>query len=295
MTASNGPERWAFELTHVLNAAYGTDRFPVDIITFAQDYSRQRFGDEPIVRIVGEDLPGFEGALYRLSSDRKGWAVIYNSSIRSKGRINFTLAHEFGHYLLHRTAFPDGLRCGQQDIVRWDSDYGQIEHQANVFASNILMPLDDYRRQIPDNDRIDLDEIKACAARYGVSLVAATLRWLGYTQKRAVLVVARDGYILWSRSSEAALKSGAFFRTAGAPVEIPISSLAASPAALLDGEGRMQHGPGVWLAEPVEEFTIFAELYDFSLSLLMLDDRPTRFYRVEEEGEMDLLDKMRFR
>lgn len=45
-------------------------------------------------------------------------------------------------------AYPNGFRCGDQDVVRWDSQYGQIEHQANVFAANLLMPLDDYRRQI---------------------------------------------------------------------------------------------------------------------------------------------------
>src|SRR3546814_9114430 len=51
---------------------------------------------------------------------KRGWGIIYNDAITSKGRINFTLAHEFGHYLLHREAYPDGLECGAQDMVRWD-------------------------------------------------------------------------------------------------------------------------------------------------------------------------------
>src|SRR5581483_377096 len=83
--------------------------------------------------------------------------------------------------------------CGEQDVVRWDSEYGQVEHQANVFAANFLMPLDDFRRQIAPNAKVDLDMISHCADRYRVSLIAATLRWLSYTQKRAVLVVSRDG------------------------------------------------------------------------------------------------------
>jgi Zn-dependent peptidase ImmA (M78 family) len=121
--------------------------------------------------------------------------------LASAGRINFTLAHELGHYLIHRVAYPNGFQCGDQDVVRWDSEYGQVEHQANVFAANLLMPLDDYRRQIDARTSADLDMISHCADRYRVSLIAALLRWLEYTERRVVLVVSRDGFILWARTS----------------------------------------------------------------------------------------------
>lgn len=51
-----------------------------------------------------------------------------------------------------------------------------------------------------------------------MSLIAAVLRWLSYTEKLAVLVVSRDGFILWARSTTAALKTGAFFRTSAGPI-----------------------------------------------------------------------------
>jgi len=201
MTDSFSPERWAYEITRLLNAVFGADRFPIDIPTVAREYTAQRFPDEPIISVLGDNLPGFDGALFRAPAGRKGWGIIYNTQIRSKGRINFTLAHEFGHFLLHRLVYPNGFRCGEQDVVRWDSEYGQVEHQANVFAANFLMPLDDYRRQIAATANVDFDMIAHCADRYRVSLIAAVLRWLSYTEKRAVLVVSRDGFILWARSS----------------------------------------------------------------------------------------------
>src|SRR5207245_2631654 len=119
--------------------------------------------------------------------------IFCNNAIASKGRVNFTVAHEFGHYLMHRAKNPNGLRCGQQDVGRWDSEYGQIEYQANVFAANLLMPLDGYRRQIDARSKVDIDMLAHCAERYRVSLIAAVLRWLEYTERRAVLVVSRDG------------------------------------------------------------------------------------------------------
>lgn len=290
MTAPFTPERWAFEITHLLNAVFGADRYPIDIPMIAQEYSKQRFPDDPIVSVLGDDLPSFDGALFKARDGRKGWGIIYNTAIKSKGRINFTLAHEFGHYLLHRIAYPNGFECGQQQIMRWDSEYGQVEHQANVFAANFLMPLDDFRRQVPDNAKVDIDMLRGCADRYNVSLVAAVLRWLGYTRKRAILVVSREGYILWARSSEPAWRTGAFFKTSAGPVEIPAAALPSRPEMLIDGRGSIDHATGVWLREPAREMTIFAEHYDYSLSLLLLDDARPAYFQ-DEETEPDTFDK----
>jgi hypothetical protein len=283
VSAAFGPERWAIEISKVLNLVLGLDHFPINVAQVAREYSLQRFPDEPIALVRGEALPGFDGALYRAPAGKKGWGIFYNSAIQSAGRVNFTLAHELGHYLLHRLAYPDGIRCGEQDVVRWDSAYGQVEHQANVFAANVLMPLDDYRKLIAPRAKITLEMVSAAADRYRVSLVAAILRWLSYTERRTVLVVSRDGFILWSRSSEPALKSGAFFRTAGRTVAVPQAALAARPSSAGDG-GVVDHPAGVWLEEEVREMAIFSEQYDFVLSLLLLGDRP-RFEIREDEPE----------
>lgn len=291
MTRTFTPERWAFEITHVLNAVFGADRFPIDIPMVAKEYTAQKFPEDPIISVAGGDLPNFDGALFRAPAGRKGWGIIYNDRIISRGRINFTLAHEFGHFLLHRLTHPNGIRCGAQDVVRWDSAYGQIEHQANVFAANLLMPLDDFRRQIGARVSVDLEMISHCADRYRVSLVATVLRWLGYTERRAVLVVSRDGFILWARSSTAALKTGVFFRTSAGPIEIPSASLPVKRDRLVDGRASIDHGDGVWFREPVREMTVFAEQHDFAISLLLLDDAPP-FGSFDAEPEPNTYDKM---
>lgn len=291
MSAAFGPERWAIEITKLLNHVLGPEHFPIDVIGLAREYTAKRFPGDAITMVRGADLPGFDGALYRAPVGQVGWGIIYNKAVASPGRVNFTLAHEFGHYLLHRAEYPNGIRCGEQDVVRWDSDYGQIEHQANRFAANLLMPLDDFRRQIDARANVDLDVISHCADRYRVSLIAAILRWLGYTERRAVLVISRDGFILWSRASDAALKSGAFFRTSAGPIEIPPSSLAAKQDLLADGRSGVMHPAGVWFPEEVRETTIFAEQYDFVISLLQLGDRE-RYLELEPEAGEDTYDRM---
>lgn len=267
------PQKWAFQLTHILNAySQGHDRFPVNVKAIAIDFSNQKFPDDPIAMIKGASLPKFDGGLYRAPVGKKGWGIIFNDSMESKGRINYTLAHEFGHYLLHRIDFPNGIECGEQDLVRWDSAYGQIEHEANVFAANLLMPLDDYRRHIDAKAVVNLDMISHCANRYDVSLIAATLRWIEYTEHRAVIVVSRDGFILWARSSQSAYRSGIYFKTSNRPpIPLPEKSLASG----LITSDNQKHGlklpAGVWFNEDCVEMVVFSEQYDFAISILLLE------------------------
>lgn len=291
---SKSPERWAIDLTLILAARDGDDRFPVDVKSLAKNYSHQVFPGEPIAIVKGGELEGFEGGLYKAPTGKKGWGILYNSAITSPGRINFTLAHEFGHYLIHRHQFPDGLECSAEDMAKWDGEYGQIEQQANKFAATLLMPRDDFQRQITPNSQPTFDELGACAERYGVSLSAATLRWLQFTERRALFIVSTDGFILWARSSPSAFRTGAFIKTANVPpVELPSTSLAARTNMLNGRKGRAEHGAFVWLKEPCAEETFFSERYDKTFSLLHLGSAPTwRSRDNDEEGEEDTYDRI---
>ncbi|MGP9790964.1 ImmA/IrrE family metallo-endopeptidase [Roseinatronobacter sp. NSM] len=292
MTKPKSPQRWAYDLTIILNTLGGDDRFPVNVRELAQDFSRQRFPDDPISLVQGRTLPGFEGALIKAPPGEKGWGIFYNSDTASAGRINFTLAHEFGHYLLHRQDHPDGIRCSTDDMERWDSQYRQIEKEANEFAANLLMPLDDFRRQIAPKAQPDLDAIGACADRYGVSLIAATLRWLQYTERRTVLVKSIDGFIHWAWSSDPALRTGAYFKTSGRPpIEIPRSSIPAMDAELVRRKATREHDAGIWFKEPCIEHALVSEVHDFALSLLHLGDAASRF-ELSEEPEQETYDRM---
>lgn len=294
MTTGWTPERYANAISAVLTAVLGPDRFPVKVGEVAQEYSLQCFPSDPITLVKGADLPGFEGALIRAPKGNKGWGIVYNDRTNSPGRISFTLAHEFGHYLLHRLAYPDGMRCNDQDVVRWDSEYRQVEYQANVFAANLLMPLVDYRRQIAPDVPVDLDMLADCANRYNVSLIAGSLRWLEYTERRAVLVVSRDGFVLWSRSSKRALKTGAYIRTSGGPIEVPASSVAARRYEIESPRAGLDLAAGIWFNEPCRELTVFSDQYDFTISLLHLDNHDGYRRQNEDGGDTeDLVDQIR--
>lgn len=139
------------------------------------------------------------------------------------------------------------------------------------------MPLDDFRRLIQPDAVVDLNVISDCAERYRVSLIATVLRWLSYTEKRAVLVVSRDGIILWARSSAKALRTGASL----GPIAVPVASLAAqgltAQGLTAERQTARQHDGGIWLPEPVLGMTVLSEQYDFAISLLLLPNDPPPF------------------
>lgn len=267
------PPKAATRLTKVLEAvaaAHGGTRFPVDASTLALEAANIFGWKDRISRVESADIKGFEGALFP-NDDRTEWMLLYNRAVTSPGRIRFTQAHELGHYILHR-ALKDKFQCSDDDMHNWSQDDKDLEGQADMFASYLLMPLDDFRKQVPGD--INLDVLGHCANRYGVSLTAAALKWLEYTDEKAVIVVSNDGFMNWAWSSDAAHKAGAFFPTRKSTIEVPSGSLAANSEIRHDREGKTLAAK-VWFphadpATPIREMKIQADQYGSVITLLHL-------------------------
>jgi len=85
------------------------------------------------------------------------------NQFQGKGRRNFTIAHEIGHYLLHLGLQPS-FACGNLT-----QPIGHLEYQANQFAVELLMPFTIVQR---------LSELPAenLAKRFSVSNQAMSIR-----------------------------------------------------------------------------------------------------------------------
>ena len=293
MTDAKKPMAEANRISSMLNTVLGADRFPVKVDELALEYSRQCFADSPIDTVRGEDLDGFDGLL-KANKARSKWLVLYNSATPSEGRKRFTIAHEFGHYILHRHQ-QDLFECGDDDIETGDNNERDIEAEADLFASTLLMPLDDFRRQV-DGQPISFDLLGHCADRYGVSLTAAALRWTEIAPKRAILVASRDDHMLWAKSNKAALRSGAYFATRKNTIELPHDALAHSYNAFDMCDNRTGRAQSWFSREPasmpITEMTRVAGQYDYTLTLLLLPEAEWQGARHDdEEPEEDTYDR----
>jgi hypothetical protein len=69
------------------------------------------------------------------------------SDDRYKNRLRFSLAHEIGHFILHRDIYTDFKIKNVEGFYRFieevpQEEYGYLETQANKFASYLLLPRD---------------------------------------------------------------------------------------------------------------------------------------------------------
>lgn len=293
------PMAEANRLSQLLSLAFqGEHRFPVDVKSVALEVSAQRFPNEPIRSVEDLNIGSFEGLLARHPEGRY-WKIGYSSAGRSPERIRFTLAHELGHYLVHRQ-LRQRFECTDLDMHDWDAQGRQIEVEADVFASYLLMPLDDFRAQIADQP-ISIELLQHCAERYGVSLMAAALKWIEVAQRRAVVVAARDGFVLWARSNKAALRSGAYLRTrVSPPREVPDRSMLSECDQL--GVLAPTNIPArVWFPkepedmEMTERVFVAAGHYPYTLGLLLLPDAAPKWEQADENEDNELDGHLQFK
>jgi len=102
-------------------------------------------------------------------------------------RRRFTLAHEIGHFCLHRAKSQNGFSDSMHTMSRTESYWNPIESEANNFAAQLLMPkplvmeegqqvIDDYTHYY-NTDTISAGEfVELMADRFVVSSKAMEYR-----------------------------------------------------------------------------------------------------------------------
>ena len=71
---------------------------------------------------------------------------------RYQNRIRFSVAHELGHYVMHKAAFDQIPRGSAEEWLAFvrdmpEREYSFLESQANEFAGRFLVPLEDLRSE----------------------------------------------------------------------------------------------------------------------------------------------------
>lgn len=107
--------------------------------------------------------------------------VIFVNASQSRWRQVFTAAHEFGHYLFHRSDQPVACRiftlAGKQEALDITA-----EEFVNAFTSEFLMPEDGIKRLLVEmgaaSDRLNPEDVVRLQRHFGVSFQAMLYRLL---------------------------------------------------------------------------------------------------------------------
>lgn len=123
--------------------------------------------DHPLVEMeIVEDrsLPGKYAAYYPQSNLLKIRETVYLGACAGNGRDRFTIAHELGHFFLHREVSLNLAREASPDQTV--PAYLNPEWQANTFASEFLMPHDLIQGMSPE------EVAQACGTSHEAARIA---------------------------------------------------------------------------------------------------------------------------
>lgn len=176
--------------------------------------------DELQVFLVERNTEGGDGCIV-IQGDVAG--ILVNRSVTPEGRKRFTIAHELGHYELHRNWLRFKVESLREIECSWVS---QNELEANAFASELLMPRDLVSQEVA-HQRPSFAAVDAIVERYIVSITAAARRLVELSDYGCAVLCISDGVVRWFAKSD---QFPYRLRTAGRP---PANSDATS---LLNGD-----------------------------------------------------------
>lgn len=136
---------------------------PVDVYAVAEF-----LGLEIVEEVMDDEMSGY------IEPRRGGWIIGVNK-FHHPNRQRFTIAHEIGHFVLHRPS----ERVVDVTFARRLGARDKIESEADQFASNLLMPAEHFRGVISGGEY----SLEKLASVFSVSVLAAKVRaqTLGYS------------------------------------------------------------------------------------------------------------------
>jgi len=146
------------------------------------------------VLVIEDQLDGAEARLIRKGN--RG-IIRVKTDITEIGRKRFAVAHDLGHWELHQDISRVNL-FSESDVEINNSD--PIEIEANIFASELLMPTKLIRSRC-EEAYPNLQFIKDIANEFAVSLTCAALRFIDETNYSCAIVLSENGKILWWKKS----------------------------------------------------------------------------------------------
>lgn len=161
-------------------------------ITNSQDLDVEAIAFDSGVEVVYEVMTGCEASL--VGYHNRAIATINPSGVR--GRERFSVAHELGHWHLHRGR---SFQCRVDDPNTNLSSDRVLEKEADSFAAHFLLPDPLFKPVIAQLGHPSFQQLTKVAAEFETSIMATTLRLAGIdTVPVIVACYSRDGKKRWS-------------------------------------------------------------------------------------------------
>ena len=161
------------------------------------------------IRLVPLDTHrGFNGKIEFIGEENV--FLIYHPSLSNHpapNRVRFSIAHELGHFYIdeHRAALVKGITHDSKPGFR---SKDPMEVQADEFAASLLIPRNLMEPRIDRRGMLYLSEILDIAGKCSTSPYATTIRYVRMASEVCWVVLAKEGIIESSFSSDEARVRG---------------------------------------------------------------------------------------
>lgn len=119
-----------------------------------------------------------------------------NKNIKHIGKKRFTIAHEIGHLILHRSVQPVFL--DNESTLEYFQK-GHQETEANEFASELLMPEEQFRSECKGK-KFSPDLLRHLAEKFQTSITSTAYRYFEHGSHPICLVYSYNNKVLyWKR------------------------------------------------------------------------------------------------
>ncbi len=127
--------------------------------------------------VVDRDMDSSMSGSLHMDKLKNKWIIRVNGN-HSPKRQRFTMAHEYAHFCLHK---DDRGTFVDETIYFRKSNESSIEYNADLFASELLMPEDKFRKLVEEGEK----SLRKLSDLFNVSISAATIRaeFLGFKTK----------------------------------------------------------------------------------------------------------------
>jgi len=108
-------------------------------------------------------------------------------------KLSFTVAHEIGHFILpwHSNII---YNCTDKDLHSYQ--YKNQETEANLFASELLLPTELFSKDIEDLD-LSLNNIIGLSEKFQTSITSTAIKAVKITEQKICLVYTEDNKVKW--------------------------------------------------------------------------------------------------
>lgn len=132
--------------------------------------------------------PGADKAILRVRGD-----------VAPSGRRRFAIAHELGHLKLNHRA-GSATQCSEKDFSAWYQGQKNQEVEANIFASELLMPEGLVKahltRTLPG-----LEVVERLANSFDTTLTASAIRYIELCDEPCAVVYSSNQKVCWFRAN----------------------------------------------------------------------------------------------